>query len=527
MEHNQRLEVMRREYLNERQELSIRLVNAIQNQEVRTESVTDTSSQHSNHQPQHQSDTVNHSVPGSAQSTVTAHGPTAMQSGLQVLPFLNSDGSVQHVHLHPQQLSVSSMQQFQLIQQQQAMMAQQKVAAAPIPQQVNAAIQAQAAMQQPQVTTTAQQTMPVSQQSVVQQVIPQQPAKVLPQQVLPQQAVHPQATRHQYAQQPLPQAQVVQRYHQPPQQQTQQRPAVQPAANPQAQPVQQVAMSSAPPQQIQQSSKITAPTAAQALPQQHFAIHQQQIRTSDSGSSVPAQATYYIAPSPSWVQGAGSSAAGPSSGSTSSDSSSGQWSQMQAPLQMAFMAGPQLIPQPGTPATGTGQQANRGPYHQYPIAGSQLVLVPQNFTAFPPQGAMISHHNLHQQPQQQVIGQSSVPSGSSTSTTTSLTPATGNPVTTPSPIPHNAQQNLQTVQVQPQQPVHRQQPASTSTPPVLTAQPMAQPVAAALAGQQQVFVPISMPPTDMVQSSTASRPSQSPQPAVTQPNGSAANGSQQ
>ena len=44
MEHNQKLEAMRREYLNERQELSIRLVSAVQNQEVKPDSsVTDSS----------------------------------------------------------------------------------------------------------------------------------------------------------------------------------------------------------------------------------------------------------------------------------------------------------------------------------------------------------------------------------------------------------------------------------------------------------------------------------------------------
>merc|ERR1719370_2005134 len=53
MEHNQKLEAMRREYLNERQELSIRLVNAVQNQEVKTDSVTEHSNSSSAATSQH------------------------------------------------------------------------------------------------------------------------------------------------------------------------------------------------------------------------------------------------------------------------------------------------------------------------------------------------------------------------------------------------------------------------------------------------------------------------------------------
>ena len=37
--------------------------------------------------------------------------------GVQIVPFVNTDGSIQPINLVPQQLSVSSMQQFQMLQQ--------------------------------------------------------------------------------------------------------------------------------------------------------------------------------------------------------------------------------------------------------------------------------------------------------------------------------------------------------------------------------------------------------------------------
>ena len=90
------------------------LVSAIQRQEVRSDNVS------ASDIPQKQP-----SVTTTSASTATAamqmqqqqHHQMMGTGGVQIVPFVNTDGSIQPINLVPQQLSVSSLQQFQMLQQ--------------------------------------------------------------------------------------------------------------------------------------------------------------------------------------------------------------------------------------------------------------------------------------------------------------------------------------------------------------------------------------------------------------------------
>ena len=88
------------------------LVTAIQRQEVRSDNVS--ASDIPENQP---------SVTTTSASTATAamqmqqqqHHQMIGTGGVQIVPFVNTDGSIQPINLVPQQLSVSSLQQFQML----------------------------------------------------------------------------------------------------------------------------------------------------------------------------------------------------------------------------------------------------------------------------------------------------------------------------------------------------------------------------------------------------------------------------
>ena len=85
MEHNQKLEAMRREYLNERQELSIRLVSAVQNQEVKPDSsVTDSSAKPAKPPP----------PPPSHHDTITGKPFFLHHSSQLAWPFINQKNEI-------------------------------------------------------------------------------------------------------------------------------------------------------------------------------------------------------------------------------------------------------------------------------------------------------------------------------------------------------------------------------------------------------------------------------------------------
>ena len=113
VEHNKRLDELRKLYLKERQELSTMLVSAIQRQEVRSDTISSSDIQ------QNQQPSSNAPSTASAAMQMQQHQHHQMMGtgGVQIVPFVNTDGSIQPINLVPQQLSVSSMQQFQMLQQ--------------------------------------------------------------------------------------------------------------------------------------------------------------------------------------------------------------------------------------------------------------------------------------------------------------------------------------------------------------------------------------------------------------------------
>ena len=106
---------MRKLYLKERQELSSMLVSAIQRQEVRSDTISATDIQ----QTQPVSSTSSSMATAAMQMQQQQHHQMTGTGGVQIVPFVNTDGSIQPINLVPQQLSVSSMQQFQMLQQNQ------------------------------------------------------------------------------------------------------------------------------------------------------------------------------------------------------------------------------------------------------------------------------------------------------------------------------------------------------------------------------------------------------------------------
>ena len=115
VEHNKRLDDLRKLYLKERQELSSMLVSAIQRQEVRSDTISATDIQ----QTQPASTTSSSMASAAMQMQQQQQHQITGTGGVQIVPFVNTDGSIQPINLVPQQLSVSSMQQFQMLQQSQ------------------------------------------------------------------------------------------------------------------------------------------------------------------------------------------------------------------------------------------------------------------------------------------------------------------------------------------------------------------------------------------------------------------------
>ena len=115
VEHNKRLDDLRKLYLKERQELSTMLVSAIQRQEVRSDTISATDIQ----QTPLVSSTSTSTATAAMQMQQQQHHQMTGTGGVQIVPFVNTDGSIQPINLVPQQLSVSSMQQFQMLQQNQ------------------------------------------------------------------------------------------------------------------------------------------------------------------------------------------------------------------------------------------------------------------------------------------------------------------------------------------------------------------------------------------------------------------------
>ena len=476
------------------------LVSAIQRQEVRSDTISSSDVQQNQH----------------VSSSSTANAAMQMQQqqhqmigsgGVQIVPFVNTDGSIQPINLVPQQLSVSSMQQFQMLQQNQyPYMGPQQYSSSMQMHGSKPHVQVQA--QQGSVPTHGLSTPPIANQQNSFQTL------------------HSQQMRH-ASQQPQAQ-QINNQLQQPPRAQgtsTIQPPSIrpiqqsQPSQGQQTQaaqvggPQQQSAATIAQEQQSRYSQSIPAPSqvatqisttptpaaqtplpqaAASNLSSQTQSLisnsSQQQTVTSSShiigtreqqGSSgtasqpnttphQPLQPTYYFAPQPTYpvIPGVNENpnAVGPT-----------QWPQIQAMAYLPHQGNPQLIHTsqagvPSIPTSGAGdrgntlQTENRQPavaahaFHHYQNGSPQthiphqLVLVPQpqNFTYLPHSGGHLPLTAYHQ-----AAGLHNIPSAAGFSP---LQPSVGQ-TSTSSPTPSAVSQQNQQIQSQ-------EQSASTFTQPL-------------------------------------------------------------
>ena len=443
VEHNKRLDDLRKLYLKERQELSTMLVSAIQRQEVRSDTISATDIQ----QAPLVSSTSSSTATAAMQMQQQQHHQMTGAGGVQIVPFVNTDGSIQPINLVPQQLSVSSMQQFQMLQQnqhpymgpqqyssgiqmhgakthgqghQQLPSSAQGISSAPVATQQNSFPNAQA---QPMRNVNQTQSQSISNQG--QQPPRSQPTPVQPQTNRPIQQFQ--------GQQPQSVASAAQH-----QQST--------AALPQEQ--QQMYSNSVPSSQIvAQNTSNSSPAAQTPLPQsaghnissQPHGLSsnsgQQQTATSsshiqgarvDQGSNgnashantAPQQAvqpTYYFAPQPTYSVIPGVS-------ETSNNVAPAQWPQIPAMAYIPHQSSNQIIhttqsnlsnvPTSSADSGNTISNESRQPsvaahaFHHYQNGSShtpiphQLVLVPQpqNYTYLPHSGGHLPYNAYHQPP---------------------------------------------------------------------------------------------------------------------------------
>ena len=447
MEHNKRLDELRKLYLKERQELSTMLVSAIQRQEVRSDTISSSDIQ------QNQQPSSNAPSTASAAMQMQQHQHHQMMGtgGVQIVPFVNTDGSIQPINLVPQQLSVSSMQQFQMLQQGQHPYIP--------PQQYSATAHIHGAKPQPQGQGQNQQitssTQPantpsvVSQQATLQAHQPQQlrhgsqqpqlhqinnpvqqPSRAQGISTLQSQTIRPiqqsqqyqgqqsqsaqVASHHQQSTQPIAQEQQS-RYSQSLQNQSQMvsQHSSTPTPAAQTQCPQAMPNASAQNSSILSNSGLQQPASSASHVQGVRADHISSERTSQPSTAhqQPLQPTYYFAPQPTYpvVPGVGES----SNGVTHT-----QWPQVQAMTYIPQQSGTQIMQTSqgsvnSVPTSNSGEAQHsvstecRQPavaahaFHHYQNGTShvphQLVLVPQpqNFTYLPHSGGHLPLTTYH------------------------------------------------------------------------------------------------------------------------------------
>ena len=482
VEHNRRLDELRKYYLKERQELSTMLVSAIQRQEVRSDTISSSDIQ----QNQQSSSSSSTTATAAMQMQQQQHNQMTGTGGVQIVPFVNTDGSIQPINLVPQQLSVSSMQQFQMLQQNQhPFMVPQQYGANVV--QLHASkqhIQGQQQSQQVSGSPQGVRTPPIpSQQTTSYQVLNSQQMRPTTQQPQTQNnAPIQQQIRAAPAAQPQPLRPIQQGQHYQGQQSHQAQggqPQSTAAITQEGQPRYSQSVPAAS-QMIPQSSSNSILASQTPLQQSvnpnissqphnvssNGGQHQSMSSTSqnqgnsveDQGSSTnvsqatttnqqqPQQPTYYFAPQPTYPLIHGLSESSNAVAST-------QWPQLQAMAFIPQQSGTQMIPNPQsglssiatTSAVGDGGNSSSSEGRQPPVAAHafhhyqnncashtniphQLVLVPQpqNFTYLPHSGGQIPLSGY-----QQAAGLQSMPQAGFTP----LQPA-------PSPIPSAASQQL-------------------------------------------------------------------------------------
>ena len=422
------------------------LVSAIQRQEVRSDTISSSDVQ------QNQPITTSSSTATAAmQMQQQQHNQMIGTGGVQIVPFVNTDGSIQPINLVPQQLSVSSMQQFQMLQQNQhPFMVPQQYAANVM--QFHASkphIQGQTQSQQVAGSTQGVSTPPIpSQQTPSFQVQTAQQMRPITQSQTQINTQVQQQTRAQVAS--VPQSQSIR-----PLQQTQQYQAQQPqqiqAGGQLTQPTATIAQETQPrySQSVPASSQMMPQNSTSSLPAAHAPLQQaiisnvssqphnisssggqqqsvtsasqiQGTRVDEQGSggntSQPnttphqqqQQPTYYFAPQPTYPMMHGINEASNAVAST-------QWPQMQAMAFIPQQSGTQMMhtSQPGVSSIATTSAGGEGgntlvsdgrqpsvaahAFHHYQNGSShshiphQLVLVPQpqNFTYLPHSGGHI------------------------------------------------------------------------------------------------------------------------------------------
>ena len=447
MEHNKRLDELRKLYLKERQELSTMLVSAIQRQEVRSDTISSSDIQ------QNQQPTSNAPSTASAAMQMQQHQHHQMMGtgGVQIVPFVNTDGSIQPINLVPQQLSVSSMQQFQMLQQgqhpyippqqysatahmhgakpqSQGQGQNQQVTSSTQPSNTPPAVSQQATLQahQPQQLRHGNQqpqlhqiNNPVQQPSRAQGISTLQSQTIRPiqqsQQYQGQQSQSAQvASHHQQSTQPIAQEQQS-RYSQALQNQSQMvsQHSSTPTPAAQTQCPQAIPNASAQNSSILSNSGLQQPATSASHVQGVRADHISSERTSQPSTAhqQPLQPTYYFAPQPTYpvVPGVGES----SNGVTHT-----QWPQVQAMTYIPQQSGTQIMQTSqgsvnSVPTSNSSETQHsvstecRQPavaahaFHHYQNGTShvphQLVLVPQpqNFTYLPHSGGHLPLTTYH------------------------------------------------------------------------------------------------------------------------------------